>query len=145
MTRCPCCAQPFVPSAFRPHQRVCGQPDCQRRRRKDYHQRKIQTDPEYRQVCLESQQKWRTHHPDYPQRYRENHPEWVQQNRQRQHFRDQKRRLGHLVKNNLAFDLKGSAHEVWLVGPQMADLVKNNLAFSKILIFETVTASAVPP
>jgi hypothetical protein len=24
------------------------------------------------------------------------------------------------------------------VGPQMADLVKNNLAFSKVLIFQTV-------
>lgn len=66
MTLCLFCAQLFVPSAFRPQQRVCGQPACQRRRRKDYHQRKIQTDPEYRQICLESQQKWRTHHPDYP-------------------------------------------------------------------------------
>jgi len=143
-TVCPYCARAFIPSVFRPQQRVCNQPECQRQRRKRYHQQKIQTDPLYHQVCLESQQKWRANHPDYPRRYRGNHPDWVQQNRQRQQRRDQRRRLGYLVKNNLAFDLKHSAHEVWLVGSQVADLVKNNLAFSKVMIFQTVLGSATP-
>ena len=143
-TVCPYCAQAFVPSAFRPQQCVCSQPECQRRRRKDYHQQKIQTDPLYSQVCRDSQQKWRANHPDYPRRYRENHPDWVLENRQRQQRRDQRRRLGYLVKNNLAFDLKRSANEIWLVGSQVADLVKNNLAFSKVMIFQTVLGASTP-
>jgi hypothetical protein len=40
----------------------------------------------------------------------------VENNRQRQRQRDQKRRLRHLVRNNLAFDLKRSSSEVWLLG-----------------------------
>ncbi len=38
------------------------------------------------------------------------------QNRQRQQGRDRKRRLDDVEKNNLAFDLKRSDLEVWLVG-----------------------------
>jgi hypothetical protein len=142
---CPYCSQPFVPSWFRPAQRVCSQPDCQQRRRRDYHRQKLQADPLYRQVCRDSQQKWRADHPDYPRQYRQAHPDYVHHNRQRQHRRDQHRRLAHLVKNNLAFDLKHSSHEVWLMGPQTTDLVKNNLACSKVLIFETVSGLVPAP
>jgi len=80
-------------------------------------------------------------HPDYPRQYRQAHPDYVRHNRQRQQRRDQRRRLARLVKNNLAFDLKHSSHEVWLMGPEATDLVKNNLACSKVLIFETVSGS----
>jgi hypothetical protein len=41
-----------------------------------------------------------------------------------------------LEKNNLAFDLKRSDLEVWLVGPMAGDLDKNNLASSQLLIFQ---------
>ncbi len=43
-----------------------------------------------------------------------------------------------LVKNNVAFDLKRSAAEVWLVGPAVRDLEKNNLASCQFLIFQSV-------
>jgi hypothetical protein len=138
---CPYCSQPFVLSLFRPTQRVCSQSTCQQRRRRDYHRQKLQADPLYRQVCRDSQQKWRADHPDYLRQYRQAHPDYVRHNRQRQQRRDQRRRLAHLVKNNLAFDLKHSSHEVWLMGPEATDLVKNNLACSKVLIFETVSGS----
>lgn len=81
---------------------------------------------------------WQANHPDYPKQYRQQHPGAVEKNRQRQQRRDQGRRVVHLVKNNLALDLKRSASEVWLVGPQMSHLVKNNVALSKVLIFQTV-------
>ena len=42
-------------------------------------------------------------------------------------------RLQHLVKNNLALNLKHSPAEVWLLGPAADDLVKNNLAASPTL------------
>jgi hypothetical protein len=54
----------FLPSAYRPQQSVCSQPECQRRRRTDYHRKKLATDAEYHQVALESQKQWREEHPD---------------------------------------------------------------------------------
>ena len=138
---CRYCQQLFQLSRYHPHQLVCSRTDCQGQRRREYHRRKLHTDAEYHQVCRDSQQKWRTSHPDYPQQYRQTHPESVQRNRQGQRRRDRQRHLRNLVKNNLALDLKHSAAEVWLLGPQAQDLAKNNLAFSQVLILQTVPFS----
>jgi hypothetical protein len=53
--RCPYCQSSFLPSAYRPQQSVCGRPECQRRRRSDYHRKKLATDPEYFEVVRDSQ------------------------------------------------------------------------------------------
>ena len=71
------------------------------------------------------------------------HPESAERNRKRQRRRDRQRRVISLVKNNVALDLKRAAAEVWLVGAETANLVKNNVAFSEILVFQRV-ASSVP-
>jgi hypothetical protein len=135
---CRYCQQPFQLSRYHPHQLVCSRPTCQGQRRREYHRHKTETDPEYRQVCRDSQQKWRNRHPDYPRQYRQTHPKAVEQNRQDQRRRDRRRHLQNLVKNNLAFDLKHSAAEVWLLGLQAGNLAKNNLAFSQVLILPAV-------
>ena len=142
--RCRYCQQLFQLSRYHPHQFVCSQPDCQRQRRREYHRRKLHTDAEYHQVCRDSQQKWRDRHPDYPRQYRQSHLTSVERNRQVQRRRDRQRRLQNLVKNNLAFDLKHSAAEVWLLGPQAENLAKNNLAFSQVLILPAVPFSPAP-
>ena len=136
--RCPYCHDSFQPSVYCPQQIVCSRAECQRRRRSEYHREKLQSDPEYRQVARDSQKKWRQAHPGYDQKYRVQHPEYHQRNRQRQQLRDQKRRIGLLAKNNLALDLKRSAAEVWLLGPQASHLAKNNLASAEVLIFQTL-------
>lgn len=133
---CRYCQQPFQPSRFRPAQAVCSEPDCQRRRRSDYHRAKIQSDAEYAEGVRDSQRKWREAHPDYQQNYRQSHPQSAEQNRDRQRGRDRKRRLHDLEKNNLALDLKRSDLEVWLVGPAASNLDKNNVASSQLLIFQ---------
>ena len=138
--RCRYCQQVFQPAPYHPQQLVCSQPECQRQRRRDYHRRKIRSDPLYAQVVRDSQRKWREEHPGYQKRYRENQPQAVERNRQQQHVRDQRRRLQRLVKNNLALDLKRSRAEVWLLGPAADDLVKNNLAASQLLILQPVAA-----
>jgi hypothetical protein len=56
----------------------------------------------------------------------------------RQRQLDRQRRVTALVKNNVALDLKHSAAEVWLVGGDTADLVKNNVAFSEVIVFQRV-------
>ena len=68
--RCPYCQHIFQPSPYRVQQRVCSQAECQRHRRADYHRRKIQADPVYAQVVLDSRKQWRAEHADYqkPQR-----------------------------------------------------------------------------
>jgi hypothetical protein len=139
-TSCCClyCQQLFTPSVYRPQQRVCGRQECQRQRRREYHRRKLAEDLVYRKVAQESQKKWRDAHPEYLRQYRAQHPEAVARNRERQQVRDQKPRLAFLEKNNLALDLKRSAAKVWLVGPGVAKLEKNNLASVQLLIFQPI-------
>lgn len=143
---CHFCQQSFEPSKFRPDQSVCSQPLCRRQRHAEYHRRKIATDPVYAQVVGDSQKKWRDAHPEYQETYRQSHAAAVERNRQMQSGRDAKRRAQFLVKNNLALDLKHCDAEVWLIGPAVGDLVKNNLASCKMLIFQPVApVTAVPP
>jgi hypothetical protein len=144
MVFCPHCQQAFQPSLRRPDQVVCSQPDCQARRRNEYRRRKRQTDPEYAEVVRDSRRKWREAHPGYQKNYWQNHPEAVARNRQQQRQRDQKRRVRLLVKNTLVVDLKRSAAEVWLVGPLAADLEKNTLVSSRLLILKAASAP-IPP
>lgn len=139
---CRYCQQPFEVSRFRPQQKVCSQPDCQRQRRADYHRQKRRTDPVYAEVCRDSQQKWRAANRGYQKQYRQSHPAAADHNRQTQRQRDQRRQLSRLVKNTLALDLTAAGTSVFLLGPAASDLVKNNLAQSKLLIFQP---SAAPP
>jgi hypothetical protein len=134
--RCRYCQRLFQPSRFHPQQAVCDQLSCQRQRRREYHQQKIRSDPLYAQVVRESDQKWHEAHPGYQKHYWKSHPQAAERNRQQQRRRDRHRRLRHLVKNNLALDLRHSPAEAWLVGPAADDLVKNNLARSQLLIFQ---------
>ena len=97
-------------------------------------------DPEYRQVCLDSPQKWRSRNPDYWRQYREEHQAAVERNRQQQHVRDQKRRLRDLANNNSAFDLKRCAAEIWLLGSDLQSLANNNSVPAQVWILE-----ALPP
>ncbi len=138
--RCRYCERSFQPSKYQPAQSVCSDPDCQRRRRTAYHRQKITADPEYRQVCRDSPQKWRSRNPDYWPRYRKQHPAAVERNRQQQHVRDQKRHLRDLANNNSAFDLKHSAAEVWLLGAGLENLANNNAARAQVFVLE-----ALPP
>jgi hypothetical protein len=143
---CRFCQQSFEPSKFRPDQSACRQPDCQRRRRGEYHRRKVGTDPEYAEIVRDSRRKWREAHPDYQKTYRQSHQAAVARNRQLQGRRDSQRRLQFLVKNNLALDLKRCTAEAWLIGPGAGDLVKNNLAPCQMFIFQPVTpAEGAPP
>jgi hypothetical protein len=134
--RCRYCERVFQPSKFQPAQSVCGDAACQRRRRADYHRQKIAADPEYRQVCLDSPQKWRSRNLDYWRQYREQHPQAVQRNRQQQHVRDQKLRLRDLANNNSALDLKHSVAEIWLLGAGLQNLANNNSAPAQVWILE---------
>ena len=121
---------------------MCGQPECRKQRRAEYHRQRIATDPEYAEIVRDSRRKWRQAHPEYQQRFRQSHPASVERNRQLQRGRDARRRAQFLVKNNLALDLKRCSAEAWLIGPAARDLVKNNLASCQFLIFQSVAGNA---
>jgi hypothetical protein len=142
--RCRYCQKGFQPSEFQPRQQVCGAPDCQRRRRSDYHREKIAADPLYREVCRDSPRKWRARNPGYWKRYRETHPAAAENNRQQQKLRDRKRRLRDLANNTSALDLKRSAAQIWLVGPGAAQLANNNSAPAQIWVIEALPPRPAP-
>ena len=139
---CRFCQEIFQPSIYHPQQSVCSEPACQGRRRSEDHRERIRKDSGYAGDVRASQKKWRQANPDYGKRYREERPDAAKRNRQRQKRRDQKRRLLNLAKNNLALDLKHETSEVWLLGPGVADLAKNNLASAKVFIYQPVKVSA---
>ena len=138
---CCYCHELFDPSPYHPKQTVCLSPGCQRRRRSEYHRNKIATDHGYRQQCADSQKNWRENNPEYQHRYRREHEAYTERNRQKQRGRNQKRKLALIVKNNLAIDVKRLQAEVWMTGPGLDVIVKNNLAISQVLIFQTVGES----
>ena len=143
--RCPYCQDSFLPCVYRPQQTVCSKPACQRQRRQDYHRKKLATDPVYRQSVRESQKQWWEEHPEYQKHHREKNPQQVENNRKRQRQRDQRRRLGNLVRNNLAVDLKRSVSEIWLLGSKLGDLDRNILASTQVLIFPSVDPKPAEP
>lgn len=134
--RCRYCLRAFQPSKFRPGQVVCSDPACQRRRRGDDHRRRLAADGEYRQGCRDSSRKWRAQHHEYWKRRRQNRPEVAERNRQRQHLRDQKRRLLRLANNNVVLDLRSFPAEVWLVGAGAEDLANNTLAPAQLIVWQ---------
>jgi hypothetical protein len=91
----------------------------------------------YRQVVRDSQKQWWAEHGEYQKQRRQQRPELVKKNREQQRGRDRKRRLAHLVRNNVALDLKRSTAEVWLLGPRLGDLDRNNLASAQVLILQS--------
>ncbi|MBL8227694.1 MAG: hypothetical protein JNL98_04430 [Bryobacterales bacterium] len=141
---CPYCQQPFTPSRYRPGQRICSSKPCQDRRKAESQRARKAADPVYAEVCRDAQRQWREANPDYQRQYRATHPDAAERNRQQQRLRDERRKISNLVKNNLAFDLTSSVSNIFLVGPAAAQLDKNNLAQSKLLIFHNLQAAASP-
>ncbi len=139
---CRYCRTLFTPSLFHPEQQVCGSAACQRQRRTDYRRAHYRSDELYRQVCLESTQKWRQGHPDYSRNYRQKNPAYTQKNRAAQQRRDRARRLHRLAKNTLAAEQKPLQVEALFIGPGLGPLAKNTLAISQIVLLQPLTTFA---
>jgi hypothetical protein len=67
---CPYCKKAFQASRYHPDQAVCTSNKCQRRRRADYHRKKLVGDPLYREQCRDSQKNWRERNRGYMKQYR---------------------------------------------------------------------------
>jgi hypothetical protein len=133
---CRYCKKLFIPSRYHPKQEVCPSEECQRRRKREYHRKKITEDSVYRQICADSRKNWRENNPDYQRQYRKNHEAASERNRQKQYVRNRRRRLLRIVKNNLAIDVTRSYTEVWTVSASLDAIVKNNMAFSQVIVLQ---------
>ncbi len=133
---CRYCEQEFKPSRYHPDQDVCSLKECQRRRRTDYHRKKLKEDPVYREQCRDSQRKWREQNPDYMKRYLSNRQKQRLPDGETSPMASELERLLGLVKNNLAFDLRPSTAAIWFIHPPAAGHEKNILANAKILALQ---------
>ncbi|MCI0695672.1 hypothetical protein L0337_27175 [candidate division KSB1 bacterium] len=85
-----------VPANFRlkGSQLYCGDPKCQRARKRAWQKNKMTTDTKYRRKQITCLKRWRKEHllHRYQKQYRDNHPEYVEENRETQRLRNDKRR-----------------------------------------------------
>lgn len=90
--RCVVCRKTFMPTGRAPKQRFCGDPQCQKERRRRSQKKMRRRDTDYRENDQRSQREWAQKHPGYSKAYRESHPQYTQKNLLQQHERDAKRR-----------------------------------------------------
>jgi hypothetical protein len=89
--QCAACGASFRPCPQISTQRFCGQPDCQRERRRRWKRGKRQTDADYRENQARAQHAWSERHPGYWGEYRRQHPQYTERNRQQQRVRNARR------------------------------------------------------
>jgi hypothetical protein len=141
---CPYCGNQFKPSRSHPHQVVCSSGDCQRRRRADYHRKKLIKDPLYRALCQDSQEMWKQRNPEYMKQYRASQRE-TKPGRPavRPAVRELERLLSlaknTLVKNTSAFQVRRYASGVWLVTPKNMAADKNTFAPAHVIVIQGIT------
>jgi hypothetical protein len=128
---CAYCQQKFRPSRFHPEQTVCVSAECQRRRRADYHKRKLASDPEYLEQCRRSQKKWRDENPGYMKDYLAKRRTPKRSSACDSGLVVELQRLLDLARNNRVFDLKSSGVTIVLVCPEGIARQKNTLALEK--------------
>ena len=95
---CAACEQAFRPRAQSPGQLYCGQPACQRERRRRWQRSKRQRDEDYRANQARAQRVWAADHRDYWRKWRAAHPEYAERNRVAQRRRDGERQASRLAK-----------------------------------------------
>lgn len=119
---CVYCKHKFRPTPSHPTQFACNSAECQRRRRADYHRRKVANDPLYREQCRDSRRKWRERNGDRLSQYNK-----VYRARQkiaggkvlpRSRLLNELRRLRNLLSSDSAFELKAFGPNILLVFSQ---------------------------
>jgi hypothetical protein len=129
---------------------VCSSDDCQRRRRADYHRRKLNKDPLYRALCKDSQETWKQRNPDYMKQYRAEHRNAPPDHRGRRSLPESVadfERLLSLVKNTLVENnppvrIKRCDAGVWLVDATRSAVGKNILAPTYVVIIQGLASQS---
>ncbi len=131
---CPYCGKGFHPSRYHPDQEICEATRCQRRRRTDYHRKKMAEDPSYREQCRDSQKHWREHNRAYMKHYRQGKRLHHKQQQESIRSLGEFVRLLDVVKNNVAPNLTKLSIDVWLMPSNSISSVKNTFARTQVIV-----------
>lgn len=142
---CPFCGNGFQPSQYHPNQRICSSPECQRRRRRDYHKTKLANDPVYKEQCQDSQKIWRSKNRSYMKHYRAKLKAVHECSAVKSSLLQELRRVRLLVKNTLAKEVSHCDADVWLVSRTGSGSVKNTLASAQIIVIAKLMGLSAPP
>ncbi len=91
---CLCCKKSFKRHHSVRNQRYCGDPGCQKSRKRKWQKEKLAKDSDYRANQAEAQKQWRRRNGGYWKKYRERHPAYTERNRESQRERNRRRRSG---------------------------------------------------
>jgi hypothetical protein len=91
---CLCCKRRFKAHPAVRDQRYCGDPDCQKARKRKWQKEKLARDSDYRANQAEAQRQWRGRNKDYWREYRRRNPAYTERNRMGQRERNRRRRSG---------------------------------------------------
>jgi hypothetical protein len=88
---CKFCSESFVPHPSVPFQEYCGDPPCQKARKRIWKKEKMANDPDYKENQKKSQKNWQSKNKDYWRNYRRKNLRYTHQNRIQQKERNQRR------------------------------------------------------
>ena len=135
---CPYCAKEFSPSLYHADQEICSSVECQRKRRADYHRKKLSADPAYRDQCRDSQRKWREKNSGYMRQYRARRRAVDRADSRKARLVRDLRRFQNLAKNNSALDLTSLNASIWLLYPDHMAGVRDIFAKAKVVVIEGI-------
>jgi hypothetical protein len=79
---CAHCGRPLPLSTKNPNQKYCGQPECQKARKRLWQKQKMASDPAYRENQRHANNEWLKNNPHYWDQYRQSRPEYTKRNRE---------------------------------------------------------------
>ena len=133
--RCASCGRRFRPNSRVKEQRYCGDPACQRERRRRWKWDKRRADGDYRLNQAVAQRAWAEANADYWRHWRQQHPDYVERNRLQQRERDRRRRVDDLAKRNASAPVSSVPSGTYRLEPVTAgDLAKRNALTVKIIV-----------
>ena len=89
---CLCCKRRFISHPAVRDQQYCGDPECQKTRKRKWQKEKLANDSDYRANQAEAQRQWRSRNKDYWKQYRKRNPAYTERNRMGQRDRNRRRR-----------------------------------------------------
>ena len=88
------CKRRFNPHPAVRRQQYCGNPECQKARKRKWQKEKLASDRDYRTNQASAQKQWRSRNQGYCREYRRRNSVYTERNRVRQRERNGRRRAG---------------------------------------------------
>ena len=142
--RVPICRNTFVPSQYRPDQKVCSQKECQEKRRVAYHHKKLLSDPSYYEQCRESRKQWRQNNKGRLAEYRRLRKRLLAEGAAQGAELNRKRLLSALKKASV-FDLRQCRAELWVFSSAESNQVDKISASANIIILQAELSCSLSP